>query len=301
MEKQKVVESQEIESMKQRVKAYKNTLNSMKDSPLLREDNLISTNKKNSQIVGALKIMEEENEQINRENTQLNRLSTRLDSIYEMVEQLKVDVHSLVENMEKFPYEELFENVHQMLSIQQSYIEEDREEKLALREGLKELKDNLMPLPSATQKTSQQPTNFRQLRNMVQSSREIYDPTLPSKNNRIPPSYQPPSQFGNQPKNQNSYTNKNIINSTVRKSRKKKDRQQLIVNKRGSKTLTKSFHSGELTKKIIIKSMQPSSKNKPYLAANNVQPSPPTENKNTKDHIPSFFSFFRKRKPYEKK
>ncbi|MCP3029092.1 hypothetical protein [Halobacillus sp. A5] len=269
MEKQKGFDSQEIVKMKQRIQAYKLTLETIKKERLLSEDNLSTGNTIFSKMEGALKQMEEE--QIDRNSMEFEQFSNRLESLEETIKQLKDDVHSITLELEKLPLADLVESMNHMLILQEKYMEEDRKEKQEVREELKGLKERLGTAQPADQtKRNTQPANFRQLRDMVKSSKQIYDPAMkpyPQKRSNYP---QPPVP-GSQTINKNS--KRNVINSSNKNSPKKKDRQQLIYNKPRSKTIA-STKQGEIKD---------------------------TEQSGAREKALSFFSFFQKRKQYEKK
>ncbi|WP_431800607.1 hypothetical protein [Halobacillus andaensis] len=220
MERQQWLELQEIEKMKQRVEEYRFALETLKNRELLSDDN--RSIKKFLQIEGAFIEMEEENQQPEQDHPYPDQLSF----IVETVEQLKEKVHSMGKEIEQ-----LQSHMKDMLDLQQEFMEENRNEKQAIKEEFKILKESLEPKPVQQETKTTQPASFRQLRNMVHSSREIYD-TEASRPQQRPYFNQSANLPGNQSINKNTFTQGNIINSSRKNTSKKKIDPSSSITKR---------------------------------------------------------------------
>lgn len=183
MEQFKLYNAQEIEELNQRLNFYKYTLESLEIGDMI--DDYVKTKNdfhllklKFTEFEGEVRIMEDNfQHKINEYEHQEKELSAKINSMNDSVIQLKQDINKIMEKVNQVHFTELLENINHVILKQDNMLVEGKNDINRLRGEILQLKEHMQ---SNTQKHhtnniqhSPRQSEYRQLQNMLESSRYI--------------------------------------------------------------------------------------------------------------------------------
>ncbi|MFC0561974.1 hypothetical protein [Halalkalibacter alkalisediminis] len=184
MEQYKFNNTQDIETLRQKLGIYKQTLEGLKAGNLI-EDYFLTKHecyeikKQVSNLEGEInKMKENQDMQINR-YTKVENISEQIETVTDSIRLLKQDVALLMGKVNNSNFNDLLNKIDKLIDIQYtsiSSIQEGNMEIKGLKEEITQLKkQGETEKQSITTNPAQkpQPSNYRQLQNILQSSKNI--------------------------------------------------------------------------------------------------------------------------------
>jgi hypothetical protein len=187
MEKSKYSSNQDIETLKQKLVTYKQTLHSLKGGGVIEDYLLIKKEYEDlkgqvSTLKGEIKtIMEKQDLQIHEYEKKVEVMTAQVKLINDTMSDLKQDVSLLMSKVSNIDFSDILRKIDKMVDIQYasiSSIKDGNNELNVLKDEIAQLKkqtNNQSTANTATvnQNKKTQPSNYRQLQNILQSSKSI--------------------------------------------------------------------------------------------------------------------------------
>ncbi|WP_332694822.1 hypothetical protein [Halalkalibacter lacteus] len=206
MEQSRYSSTQDIESLKQKLVSYKKTLEALKGEGVI-EDYLLPKKEyeelKNqvSTLKGEIKTMKEKQDvQIHEYEKKVEIMTTHVELVNDTMRDLKQDVSLLMSKVSNIDFSDILKKIDKMVDIQYasiSSIKDGNNELNVLKEEIAQLKQQTNNQDTANtanvnQNKKTQPSSYRQLQNILQSSKSIQP--YSSGGNRMMPLRQDPIQ-----------------------------------------------------------------------------------------------------------
>ncbi|WP_181347799.1 hypothetical protein [Thalassobacillus sp. CUG 92003] len=202
-EQYKLYNTQDINTLRQKIETYKKTLEALKtgdavEDYLLMKSEVHGIKAQVSQIEGVMKQMEENKDfHTDEYEQQVEHISAQIQTVNDSINHLKQDVTFLMNKMHDVNFNLLIEKMNSMLEFQKS--SEENNEIDTLKEEIYQLKQTLhakeqpqqqppqqQPIPQQPMQANQghyQPSSFRKLQNLIDSSNNIEYSANEKKNN----------------------------------------------------------------------------------------------------------------------